>query len=206
MKNLDKQNSHENMEAEAIRKLESFSSIDSQDKLLLLAVYLDLKPMSELHLSSKNKDQDSIEDEFKDIIEKMKLFYKISHSIRKDRVSGLEIPVTNFFVTKDKTNLDDEKIGTEDYKKLGFEQYHLKLGKDFGFPETAIKGFITHEVLDRNDFPTEITDEDRKFMFFALSKNNWKEEIKWLREIEDGVKNISPVIYEQIVSRKMNFI
>jgi hypothetical protein len=194
----------ENIESEAIKGLENFSKISPRDKMLILAVYLDLKPMSILNLSSHDTDQ--IESEIMPIIQNMNMFGKISHDVHKDKIHNFEMPMTNLFVSKDEESLKNMSMGDNDYSELGFEGYHRKYGKNFGYPQTAVEGFVKGNLLGLGlkDLPKEITDEDKKFMFFGLSKDNWKEEIDLVRKIEMKIKALSPTIYQEIMNRKID--
>ncbi len=192
--NLDSNKLKESIEAEAIKRLENLSSIPvPQYKLLILAVYLNLKLASEFHTDFLENPEE-VSAEIKDILKSLGLFYEVSEANYDQKNPNLIS--LSFLVSKNQKLLKDKQ------PKFGEQDYYLKQGQLFGYPLSAIEGFKNKESLNDDNLPIELTDEDKRFMFFALSKNNWREEVKWLREIESAIKTLSPVIYDQIMNYK----
>jgi hypothetical protein len=80
-----------------------------------------------------------------------------------------------------------------------------------GFPESAIQAYSEARksenidasglLLPMEDYEMYLTEEERAFVFFRLSKENWLEEIEWIKQIITEIKKHSPEIYKQVVER-----
>jgi len=76
-------------------------------------------------------------------------------------------------------------------------------GEAVDYPITAVRAFEQH-LIERKDtlLPSDssnLTDEEKAFTLFRLSKANWEEEIIWLEQIIAAVKEYSPEIYRQVM-------
>ena len=122
MDNPEKNKTRESVELEAIKMLEDVSFLPPNYKLVILAVYLDLKPISDLDFLS-HEDLSNVASELselKDILEKMNIFYKVSYI--KPRV--------NLQISKDESSLGSIELTREEFNRLGFKKYHTKIGKN----------------------------------------------------------------------------
>lgn len=196
MENPEINKSKESIESGAIKKLENLSVlVGPHAKLLILSVYLNLKPASVFQTQFTDKPNEIL-DEITDIMKNLGLYSKVTTSEHFQDSSNL---VSLYFaISKDEKVLEKIGVGVRN------NEYHKKQGEYFGFPESATEAFAEKELLDINPdtLPPEISSEDKKFLFFRLSKKSWQDEIVWLRKIEDKVKTLSPVIYEQIMNQK----
>jgi hypothetical protein len=198
MDNPEINKSKESIESGAIKKLEDLSVlVGPHAKLLILAVYLNLKPASVFQTQFSEKPNETL-DEVRNILNGLGIFSKVTTTEHFKDSSNL---VSLYFaISKDEKVLEKIAVGVRN------SEYHKKQGEYFGFPRSATKAYADEELLDTNPdtLPEEITNEDKKFLFFRLSKQDWRDEIVWLRKIEDAVKALSPVIHEQIMKQKEN--
>lgn len=184
-----------------IEQLEKFPTINSQGKFLILATYLGLKPVSEFQTSfidTKSTGEKIPGEKYRKIIEEMLDGLNLYHSYATEWDPNDDSFISfHFLVSRDQDTLDNVKYFEPDIQVRDKIQ-----GESFGFPKTAINGYLNKDFLE--NYESLLTEEDKKFLFFRLSKNNWKEEIEWLREMINKIKEISPEIYQQILNSKRN--
>lgn len=78
-------------------------------------------------------------------------------------------------------------------------------GEVFGYPKTAINGFVGGEMIEEKTIlSTVLSLEEFQFFcktqLFRLSKDHWREESVIVKSWIDSFKNAAPVIYEEILS------
>jgi len=110
--------------------------------------------------------------------------------------------VAPYFEGGKKPVMDLEMIG-EMRNNPKFNQYNNELGLALGFPPSAVEAYVGgngREKLDKSTLPEHIQKGDAiAFCAFALSKDNWEEELKQAQTYADFIKSASPVIYQEIV-------
>ncbi|MEI8174558.1 MAG: hypothetical protein WCG28_01255 [bacterium] len=84
---------------------------------------------------------------------------------------------------------------------------NFKIGKLYGYPETAITWFNNKSKQELMELPKIIEAERvldkedlRGFLEFRLSPNHWKEELEFVRGNKELVKIYSPNLYAEIVT------
>lgn len=102
---------------------------------------------------------------------------------------------------KDVRELLKNKEINEATKKEITAKHRKELGFALGFPPTAIEAYAkTGKDIIREDLPKEEQGSDGVlFSSFALSKENWREEIKLGKTYAEYIKSISPGIYKEYV-------
>lgn len=75
---------------------------------------------------------------------------------------------------------------------------HQEFGRMMGYPESAVEAFCGGERLEKKEYPGI----DGIIFKFTLSKNNWREEVKVLREWSDLIKESAPELYEKILRQR----
>lgn len=207
----------ENKETEMIEKL----PLDYQSRKDLALAYLDEKPASWIDVSERYKKTEKNEDEIlnklklrKDtiqkILDKAGFIYELEEFKTEERTTyntGY-----NFIIAKNSENLSR-------IKKALKEGNEKEKGLLFGYPKTAVEGFINRKVLDYNELPKKeskrlIKEKTSKFLDFRLSKNNWFEELKIVRKQQKLIKEKFPNLYQKItkygldriIERKLDLI
>jgi hypothetical protein len=191
---LNHENNQEHISEDLERKINLLKDIKCgiDPRVNMVLVLLGLKPATTLDLFTWNEDVDSV----KSKITEAGLFYDEIQSppfTNKKRTATLAIGSTKDLATK-------TAIGFRDPNK-----YHKELGEYMGYPKTAIDAFLG--ITKRYD--EEIGDQDEIFkskeipmskVGFALSKENYEEEIKVAEEWMKAIKEFTPDLYEEILS------
>lgn len=77
------------------------------------------------------------------------------------------------------------------------------IGKALGFPATAIEAYVNKETIPFSDWPTSTDAVDAnsmKFLNHMISKENWQQEIAYLPQFANRVKELSQKIYDDRIS------
>ena len=78
---------------------------------------------------------------------------------------------------------------------------HRTLGRLFGFPQTAIDAFVRDGwkcCIGKMDLPQEVQDQDYAlFLQFALSKDNWRNEIETAQRWYEALLKYAPAILKE---------
>lgn len=193
-------NIQESLEKEAIEFLEDIDYVGPTHKAVILATYLGLKPMSVFSTQFiPGSSVEILSHDLEFMLENMGLKFSRGYEYEQNAQSNTHDPeyVSLFYyISKNEENLKSFSI-TPDIKK-----YHKEFGLALGFPKTAVDAFVNRDdLLNEDNLPDDFTEEDRKFRFFVFSKSGYKEELEWLRKIIEGVKEVSPKIYEQVMDR-----
>lgn len=81
---------------------------------------------------------------------------------------------------------------------------HENYGELSGYPESAIAAFNTNDMsqmLQDADMPAEVKNEDwYELLHFALSKSNWREEIKTVEKWYELLNQYAPKFLETYIS------
>lgn len=77
-------------------------------------------------------------------------------------------------------------------------QDHRTFGHLFGFPESAIEGFIQGQTIKMEDLPDDIRRADYGLLLqFLLSKNNWQNEIKTVKRWYQVLYKNAPALLDE---------
>lgn len=185
-----------NIEKEAIKKLEETKWIDLESKEIILATYSDLKPLSEIVFKGGpgSDAQENISD-LLNVLSDLGFKYAVdpAFEIKPDSVHYL-ISKSLELIEEYKNMMLNENISEVEWDK--------ERGRMFGFPKTAVNHLDGPELVDMLNLPEGISSDERKFLFFRPSRNGWQKEMEWVRKIMDAVQTISPTIYKQIINKK----
>lgn len=185
---------YENNQEDLERKINLLKNIKCgiDPRANMVLVLLGLKPATILDLFTWNEDVDSV----KNKITEVGLFYDDIENppfLNKKRTAKLTVGSTKELATK-------AAIGFRNPK-----DNHEKLGEYMGYPKTAIEAFLgktkrydeyfgdDQEIFDSKEIPMGI-------FGFALSKDNYKEEIKVAEEWVHALKKAAPDLYEEAIS------
>jgi adenylate kinase family enzyme len=168
-------------------------------------VVLGKKPSSWFDISSgiwrrgqepKHVCQSQIDD-IKKVFDKIGVKYTFRIIISN---AGIPQPDENFerlneiceiFIAKDSSVLDSLIRAVDD-------KDHEKIGILLGFPKTAISAFTTKDNIKKSDLEPKIRfSEVASFTQFALSKNNWRQELQTVEDWLDTLKAISDITYSE---------
>lgn len=146
---------------------------------LVVPVLLGMKPASKLEISGNDEDTEVIARKF----EEMGLKTKVVLSKGLPRGDSIYVAKSAEILKK---LLETE--ATDDYN----------LGLLYGYPESAVKAFVSKDFLAEEDEPPM----DESLFPFRLSKENWQEELKVMEKWNNAVKEYTPKIYEKFIHDK----
>jgi len=73
-------------------------------------------------------------------------------------------------------------------------------GRLFGFPETAIEGYISGKRKDNETLPDDIRRSDAMtFLNFRLSEGHWADEWKTVEARAETVRSLAPEVYDATI-------
>lgn len=169
---------------EVLKDLEAFSGIGLQDKLIIFATVLHFKPASEFTSRAS-------QDETEQLLIRLRLMFQRAG---KNELTGGD----NYVIGTTVENVAEAMVAYPGYKD------HVRFGNAMGFPKSAVDAFdeeITnggHTLLQQYDYWEALTEEQRKFLFFALSKDHYTEELEWLNAIIRALEGAMPMVYSAI--------
>lgn len=191
---------------EGIKQLEEIDGLVSANRALVLAVALNLKQAAVVDLDMERTSPETFE---RTLSELGVYFYRDLPMERRMYVQNFkdekyeDVPIAWYTI-----GASSDAIGQamEESRRFAEEVIdHRKFGEAMDFPPTAVDAWEQFvrtrdkkKLLDIDD--EQLTDEERAFTFFRLSKDNWEEEIRWVEQIIAAVKMYSPAIYDQIIT------
>lgn len=188
------ENNQEHISEDLERKIELLKNIKCgiESKMNMILILLELKSATTLDLFTWNEDLDSI----KNKITEAGLFYDDIQKppfLNKKRTAMLAIGKTKELATKAAVGFRDP------------ENHHEELGEYMGYPKTAIEAFLGKTKRYDEEFGDDQKIFDSKnipmgIFGFALSRDNYEEEIKVAEEWVDALKKIAPDLYEEAIS------
>lgn len=171
----------------AVRKLEESHEIIPQHKANVLAVALDLKPAGTIDTLPLSEGQ--IE-RINQMLSELGLFFSDgnieSHNLHYFVFGNTPETIADAMQVMFRGGEDDEGYG-----------------RAMGFPESAIDAYSRKtdgdSLLEHEEKERLLTDEEKKFLGFRLSRENYEQEIEWVEQMIAAVKKYSPKIYSQIM-------
>lgn len=160
---------------EGIKKIELLK-IGNAQKADVILVILGVKPATEVSVFEWNDSPDEVKH----------ILLESGLVVVEKEVNGKEI--AQFAVAKNEDNA--RKLALFDPSKD-----HGEYGRLMGFPESAVVGFVQEKCLDRDKYP----DLNSIVFNFALSEDEWKNEVKLLKYWSELLKKYSPTIYEELL-------
>lgn len=194
-----------------ITQLENLPGMISEDKGSILLVAGGLKPSAlavvqgDVFSLSKNPIHVSVGilDSLRTILSSFGLRYLMTTEILEN-ASGKSYPhgqeVVRVFIAKDESVAKKLKEAFDDIKN-----HHAEAGLLLGYPPSAVEAFLTEDMLDWKDHPvstSEVSELNMRILGHRLSKDNWREEVKYLEESGNYIKSQSTVIYEEITKQE----
>jgi hypothetical protein len=158
-------------------------------KSMMVLIVLGLKPATTLDLFTWNEDVESV----KRKITEAGLFYD---DIRKppfrnkERTANLAVACSQEIATSTAVSFKDPK------------NHSQELGTYMGYPQTAIDAFMGKtELLEDSESEEVLKDKEwtKGTIAFAMSKDNYTEEIKLMEKWWEAIKEKTPDLYQQIV-------
>ncbi len=173
-------------------------SVSNADKILMVLVLLDEKQADEIHIIYKEKNKSKVDEINAGLIG-----------------AGLETQIgTEQDIGGDKMKVIYYSKSIETAKKVHdiFEkgvgqtkEEDIELGRIFCFPETAIQTYTYNweNTIGFDDLPEEVQREDYSVLLqFAVSKDNWREEMKKVKQMADKLKEHVPDLWQEYVEAK----
>lgn len=83
-------------------------------------------------------------------------------------------------------------------------QHNIELGHLLGYPDTAVKAFGNHEIIDRDLLPASVHESGiLEFVTFSFSEDHWREELETLKEQIRSVADIDPELMNKVDWQKL---
>jgi len=164
---------------ENIKKIEQLEigAIPRAEAILIL---LGLKPATEFETMECNENPEKVSDTLRQA--------GIKVNVREPNKQEKSEKVTAFFSIA-QNEKDLKKLMTLDPSKN-----HIEYGKLMGYPKSAIEAFKTEKALEF----AKISKIEDLALKFKLSKSNWHEEIKILKQWDKTLKKYAPNLYKQL--------
>lgn len=176
----------------AVTALEELEGLTNSDKISILATALDLKPAGMIHFFKKVE-----ESHITQILSDLGLFFMPYENEAKANPDLVEYIIGN----------SPENIA-EVQEALPVLEHDESFGAAMGYPTTAIAAYGSYvktgdasEVLPMSAYHEHLTEEERKFLFFRLSRDNYEKEIEWLEQLIAAVKLYAPHLYEDVMKQ-----
>lgn len=189
------------MDTKVIEYIEDLP-LKAVDKWYTLLVYSKLRTGAWLLLKSdiwrdgdtpKKVSEDSI-DTIKKTLSRAGIPYSIEYRDfcfqqgARDRYQQL----ADIYIAIDKETLDRLVLARK-------SENHIELGTALGYPKTAVDSFMTKNKLIRKDLdPKTQFSEAAQLTYFALSKDNWQQELETVSEWIECAKQNSSEIYREL--------
>jgi hypothetical protein len=192
------------MNQSTIKRLEDNPDLYAFDKVNILLVADGKKPAGKLEVFSEKWKQDepaksidkTVLHEIQTILRELDLHWLVDVQVHDVQADSL-IEQTDIFITREQETLDvliaANKAGDT-----------LVLGDLYGYPATAIQAFLNDDLLPIEEMPASIdgiTDEQLAFLQHRLSRDNWRDEVRYLPEYAARLKQLSPKIYAEHLNR-----
>jgi len=178
----------------AIQGLEQLDELTTQDRVLILATALDLKPASVVVIKKENF---RLHDRLLDTLSDLGLFFSESES--PHNADAICITIGGTPVT----------IGTAMENVFTTDE---AFGASMGFPNTAVHAYSqadldggspNEKLLSWKETREQLTPEEQRFLFFRLSKDNYKDEVELVEQIIAATKEYTPRLYEKVMTQKV---
>jgi hypothetical protein len=213
----------EEKEKIAIEKIENLD-LGMQDRMNLVLTYLKEKPTSEIEISYDSKNpyveledvllkKESLQRDLEAIGLKFKILER--ETIDED---GFDQKEFRFLIGKNEKDL-------QDLEKAFLANDREKMGKLFGYPETAVKAYlkgmekvkvggVMDTILDTKKWWQDLSPKEKEsfleecvlnFRNFALSKEHWREELEVIRRWQRIIREKASKLYQEIIEEKPLF-
>jgi hypothetical protein len=191
-----------------LQELERISEIHLHAKVTILSVALGLKDASEFEVVAQDAQVQDIEN----MLSALGVFF---HEDKESSEALLMLYYQNGGEPNDYNFIryivgnTPETINAAIEHGSYFSRDHEAFGKAMDYPPTAVKAFSESRMtgdksnlMPNSEENRELTEEERRFAFFTFSKEHFEEEVAWLEQLIAGVKEYSPVIYQQIMGEQ----
>jgi hypothetical protein len=202
----------EKKESADIERMENLDFLGTQDRMNLILTYLGEKPTSEIEIVYDSKkplaELQEVLSRKEDLERNLNAFglrFKILEREKTDE-DGFDRKEFQFLVGKEEKNLGE-------LEKALLAKDDKKIGKLFGYPETAVEAFSKgwDKILDEKEWWQELSEKERNdllqegvlnFRNFALSKEYWREELETVRKWQSIIKEKAPKLYQEMIKEK----
>jgi hypothetical protein len=179
---LRQQFEQENTDAELRERINKINElkIGNAQKADIILVVLGFKPATELSLYENNDSESTVIN----ALEQAGLKFE-----PKDPSEYSKNVISEFKIALDSTLLDR-------LTHVSAKKDHTEYGRLMGYPESAVQAFGKKDaLLDEQDYP----DMTGIILPLKLSKENWEDELKYLRKGSEAIKKYTPELYDELV-------
>ena len=177
--------------AEMKKKISKIEQLNfgNQQKAGLILVLLGEKPAVEVALYDWNDPPGK----FAEVIKEIGLNFEELNF--EDRAFTSPKLVTRFAIARDKETVLS-------LRSLDPARDHREYGLLMGYPESAVEAFVKSKEIkqtrQKDGGPTWKLIKDRSVVNFALSKDNWQDEIKTSERWNEVLRKYAPELYKKI--------
>lgn len=181
-----------------LKNLEESDAFWPKSKALILAVALNIKKAAEITF-----DKHVPYEEIEKILSDLGIYFFRDEERELIDLQKNEIDNGRFIIGSTPNSIDEAIIKTRPF--YADPNYDQKFGESMDFPQTSIDAFkkyretYNQEVFIDKNSDERLTYEEKAFLFFRLSSENWESEIQWLEQIISAVKEYSPKIYREVM-------
>jgi len=199
-------------EKENIERLERLPLIPPH-KMELILTYLGEMPVSSIGFVFENKDvyKKEIKNKISEISVLKKILPRIGLKFKISEYVNQTYPQVELSFGKNEKDLKRLEKATQG-------QNHKKMGRLFGFPESAIQAYVREKqqhkkegelTLNAEELLKGLPEEEKgdllkegvlNFLNFRVSKDNWKKELETVRRWQKTIKEKAPKSYQEIIS------
>jgi hypothetical protein len=119
-----------------------------------------------------------------------------------DRTIDGNFITASFFVGRDNIALSEFRAARE-MKDGDADERRRKIideGRLFGYPETAIEGYLNGHMKNNVTLPEDYrTSDAMAFLNFRLSEDHWSDEWRTVEARAEQVKTMAPAVYETTI-------
>jgi len=192
----------------AINQLEDLKDMIAADKASILLVHGNLKPAALVVMQGAvfalTEQPDHVNaasiTRLEGILSAFGLYYTSTTTIMENssgRLFDHGQEVMRIFIARDQDTAEELRVAFDD-----IEHNHAKAGTLLGYPKTAVAAFLTPDMLEWKDHPTwtkDVSVLNMRLLGHRLSKDNWREEVKYLEPSGSYLQSVSLKIYNEAV-------
>lgn len=184
---------------ESIKEIEGFDFLDDQSKVDIILTLRKKKPSSKIELFFKPGYESYTKEDFKNNLDKIEGVFKntsLPYDLEISKENDFHVAV--FYVGQDNEHLNKIRKA---FSEKDEAKRDLIIGKELGYPASATEGYRSKKIKKNDSLPEEVKNSEHiNFLNFRLSEDHWEDELKTIKERADTLREISPSLYQKVVT------
>jgi hypothetical protein len=190
--------SFERRENKLDHELAACKFLSGNDKADIILLSEEKKKAAIISIIGRLKDKGTTEERFEQSVAHLQRILndaKLPNDLIKDR-DGKFIDAS-FYVGSNMTTIAELRAIRD---SMHDQKRTIAEGRLFGFPETAIEGYISGKRKDNETLPDDIRRSDAMtFLNFRLSEGHWADEWKTVEARAETVRSLAPEVYDATI-------